>query len=1525
MPENLLKNGGFEADWGEEKSHRCLVFPVGQEPYEKEIENIFTPPHWLTWFRHEPGDWSQPEVTETKKSHRVHGGEKGMRLFTFQRRHDAGFLQRVEVDGQRATVFLRSKTLWAFRNSDAYWDDVYLTATPEGKLRATAWAHAWSNHKVAGYAHYGDARCSVGVGCGAQFILEGNAPPLNGDPLNDAVGNFTFYIGIDPTGGTNPFADTVVWGRGAHIYNAYAQVPEIETALGSTPPQPPPSSGVRGDPRVQYARTYVLLPPDAEAAWTRAVIQATWDEERYTVGNSADDAGIGNLKERRVIAVNPQYWPGDLHSFFEAYYPGVEYVAVEAETPEELAAQLAPANQPAPQPTSGSKLGAHVLRAAAGVGEFIAEKPAVVTFVGDWGMAANVPRSTLVIGATAGNYDAQFQYASGATPQQAAQQFVDDTRAKYLSNPDIAYWQGHNEPVWNTEDEMAWYAQFEIARMEIMADLGLGCVIGNFATGSPSLHLWPAFVPACRAALEHQAILGLHEYSCPWMWWMTGAYQIDPEDDEEDEGWTTLRYRKVYRQHLIPSGVGDLPLVITETGIDPLVSPQPSGVKGGTWKQLGDFWRAHDGESDAADYYFRQLVWYDQELQKDQFVIGACVFTWGNWGGTWKHFDVAGTPVAEKLVQHVRDHPARPFEYPNTVDIGPGADAGAGAQSKRLEDTPYYTPPPDPARTHVLLPQIEDAAERLDWRVAAAIGASEQQRAVGHVPEDGAGPEDHEIVVIRPEARDAAKGTWYAGRYPAAGYREIESESPWEVALELLPELHGDIALAQSDPRWADYDFGERVDAPNSQENIANYGGLLTNLAILLRKVYRRDVTPPMLDRLLVAARGAYSDDSFMAWEDAIRLFPAFDRSIKDNTPRSAHALRQLLGDGWQIVLREAGGDHFAYLERVEGNTLTVIDAADGKHKEAAASEYVGIRAAHVEEKALDNSRPVRPAYGQPNAHTHSYVLLPQIEDAAKRLEWRTAAAIGASDQMCTFGHSADDASVGSVPREVIAINPEARNGDLEAWSDAHCPGARCQAIETQSAWEMAVELLPVLEADIALAQTDPRWAGEDFGAHPDSPSNGETIGGYGCFLTGLAIILRKVYQRAVTPPVLDKLLVAARAGYFNDNFMTWQTAVPLFPAFDDHIKDNVRRSARELERLLRAGWEIILRRADGGHFVYLEDVEGDVLHIIDTWDGARKRKSAANYAGIRAAHVKLDGGTSPPHPVAIGLHDERGGEWMASQGLEGCCLVHRVVQRGPVQIDCRPLQKAGITVIARLNWGYADGTGTLPRPQDKDTFVDAVVKTILAAKGVNYFHVGNEPNNRSEWPGFGTNDVFALSPQYVTQIYNAIWERVGDRAKLGPPPLDPYFGPGSNNRDWWLYILSHMAGADALFLHAKTQTNDACEARSRVRFSDEPLTWQYLHLRSVETSLTTVPSRFRSLPVYVTELNPQYLREIKGENGWLPDNAAWVREALDYFRYERPVAGVVFYRYESAGDQKPYGLEDKPAILEAIKEEARA
>ena len=96
----------------------------------------------------------------------------------------------------------------------------------------------------------------------------------------------------------------------------------------------------RGQPRAPYSRTYVLLPPEAGAAWAQAVVGATWDMHRFTIGGSADDAGIGDLDFRRVVAVNAAAWGDDLHAFFKVYYSGVVYVPVEAESPDALRAAL---------------------------------------------------------------------------------------------------------------------------------------------------------------------------------------------------------------------------------------------------------------------------------------------------------------------------------------------------------------------------------------------------------------------------------------------------------------------------------------------------------------------------------------------------------------------------------------------------------------------------------------------------------------------------------------------------------------------------------------------------------------------------------------------------------------------------------------------------------------------------------------------------------------------------------------------------------------------------------------------------------------------------------------------------------------------------------------------------------------------------------------------------------------------------------------------------------------------------------
>ena len=154
-------------------------------------------------------------------------------------------------------------------------------------------------------------------------------------------------------------------------------------------------------------------------------------------------------------------------------------------------------------------------------------------------------------------------------------------------------------------------------------------------------------------------------------------------------------------------------------------------------------------------------------------------------------------------------------------------------------------------------------------------------------------------------------------------------------------------------------------------------------------------------------------------------------------------------------------------------------------------------------------------------------------------------------------------------------------------------------------------------------------------------------------------------------------------------------------------------------------------------------------------------------------------------------------------------CLALVQVQDQPVPLDFTALANAGITVLVRIGYGYADGTGTIAPPDRLAAFEDAVAQTLNNAQGVTASHYCNEINNASEAPGWNPEvnapgpDYFALTPDYYIQSYNRVWYKIGTAVKLGPAPLDPYYGPpfpylkySSNNRDWWTAIMNGIAGS---------------------------------------------------------------------------------------------------------------------------------
>ncbi len=216
-------------------------------------------------------------------------------------------------------------------------------------------------------------------------------------------------------------------------------------------------------------------------------------------------------------------------------------------------------------------------------------------------------------------------------------------------------WEGFNEPVAGDEGQMRKLADLEAERVRLLAERGLRAAVGNFGTGHPPLEWWPAFRPALEAAQAHGGYLALHEYSAPTIWFNTNRQDLDFRADPGDEGWLTLRYRKAYRQFLIPWGLR-LPLVITECGVDGLVADRP-GPPGQGWADFRRYWAGLGMGEDAPGNYIEQLAWYDSQLQLDDYVRGAAIFAMTAFR-EWESYQLLGEP-AEILQQYLSVHPVR--------------------------------------------------------------------------------------------------------------------------------------------------------------------------------------------------------------------------------------------------------------------------------------------------------------------------------------------------------------------------------------------------------------------------------------------------------------------------------------------------------------------------------------------------------------------------------------------------------------------------------------------------------------------------------------------------------------------------------------------------------------------------------------------------------------------------------------------------------------------------------------------------
>ena len=183
-------------------------------------------------------------------------------------------------------------------------------------------------------------------------------------------------------------------------------------------------------------------------------------------------------------------------------------------------------------------------------------------------------------------------------------------------------------------------ATIEFLRLAHQA--GWRVVWGNFSVGQPPKEAWQQFAKIVQKMAPGD-MLGLHEYGWP---------RMDTELDAEHpgEGWWCLRYRKVAKWLAI-EGVAMPRTIINECGIDGLLRQGSEKAPGG--------WMITNANKDLArQSYFDQLVWYDRELAKDDYIVAATPFTAAA-GNPWETYNI-DLPLAIMLHNHIAsaDFPA---------------------------------------------------------------------------------------------------------------------------------------------------------------------------------------------------------------------------------------------------------------------------------------------------------------------------------------------------------------------------------------------------------------------------------------------------------------------------------------------------------------------------------------------------------------------------------------------------------------------------------------------------------------------------------------------------------------------------------------------------------------------------------------------------------------------------------------------------------------------------------------------------
>jgi hypothetical protein len=258
-------------------------------------------------------------------------------------------------------------------------------------------------------------------------------------------------------------------------------------------------------------------------------------------------------------------------------------------------------------------------------------------------------------------------------------------RIPFRGRPLYDAWESFNEAIPESvgPDVMEQYDAFQVAFGRRMQAAGFEPIAMNFGTGN---FLGQHFLEHFKGTLETYRFLGFHEYDWPTMW------RLHKESEAQNGGmWLTLRYRRTMNEvrQVYPNRHT---VVITECGMTQGVHP----------RGVGDVGPWHPSHPISEDDYWASLMWYNDELLKDDYVRAACLFAVGA-VAPWESFEHLGG-IIDRLERLQASQPRQPAAVPGQAAAGPSGGQPPVSPPVQVATAPAPARQPLPVSPPVQIP-----------------------------------------------------------------------------------------------------------------------------------------------------------------------------------------------------------------------------------------------------------------------------------------------------------------------------------------------------------------------------------------------------------------------------------------------------------------------------------------------------------------------------------------------------------------------------------------------------------------------------------------------------------------------------------------------------------------------------------------------------------------------------------------------------------------------------------------------------